>query len=297
MSLLLKITAYLIAIFFLARNFEWSLVPNIATSLTPNTILFSALFILFKFYFLAVRFFYIGRLFKSSDRLSVYSTNKIYAESIPLSCFTAGGVGGDLFKISELKRAGFSYRNSFAVCAIEKFTGLFSLGVLALPFLLKEFNIIFSMHNNVQMYLISALCVLFGLTLKFKDIALSSIVRIFDHPEIGILRAKGGLFPVILCSFLAQTGFMMSLALIFYDVAGIPFLTSLAIAPLFIISTALPISVAGFGPRELLAVYFMGSTYGPEEVLVASTMFGSILLFVGAFIFIAMQLLKLLKLV
>ena len=228
----------------------------------------------------------------------------MYFESISASTVLPGGIlSADIFrtvrgshyikKSSEKKLIAFNKNVTLSVF-FDRLHGLWSLCILAtIAFILEilfqfqilyksvdSFSILFILKNSVFFYLyifIIFLIIFFPLFQKLIQINFfhKFVDKYFNISNFFLIFKEKKIFTTSLFSqFLFATSYFFCLCSI--DVF-IPLTVCFFFVPGIFLSAAIPLGIAGFGPREVGALMFLTSlNLDYEQILVSSILFGII---------------------
>lgn len=203
------------------------------------------------------------------------------------SLFLSSSMGGDLVKwlplmkrypeLSKMKLASSVLLDrviGFTAFVIVAFVSMIVGMVIKLDFPLYIFWIFLGLFVGVLLFYV---CVfLFDFEKIFRKLRIPG--KIIDMAEILTRSEKNRLFKSFAISILTAPlwSFTGWLAFVAFD-TGISLLATMIIMPIINLVLILPVSVAGFGAREGLFVYFFSKYAVSNELILASSAFAGVL--------------------
>lgn len=182
--------------------------------------------------------------------VAIRSIFHLNLRSLSLMPSTPGGIGSDISKFAEMSALLLDQDKSEKLIAysivLSRAFGLLSLILIA--------SIVF-----LPMWIYVTIIVsLFGLAL-----AVGKTLR--EGTKVARVYLISLIIHGLSCAFLKLLLFHLSLEI---------FLADLKFLPAILIGQILPITLAGFGTRELFSLYLLGDIYVPQVIISASLFFG-----------------------
>ena len=233
--ILIKILVSGIAILYLFKNFEPSLVFKMLKPVDYPAFVASVLLYLFSQYLSAYR---LNNLIKIAGvNIPVWQNFKLYLIGMSYNLFLPGGIGGDGYKILVYKNEGASRKMALSSILLERLSGLSAI-CLVLPLIISFWNI--PELQYPWLFLVTPI-LFFLVYFAFRYI----------FPSFRILIGK-----TLLYSLLIQLLQITSILLLAY-ITGVDH--SVEVSGIFLISsiaTAIPIFLGGIGAREIVFAWF-----------------------------------------
>ena len=184
-----------------------------------------------------------------------------FSQALPSS------LGGDAYKIFQIKTLGHSYKGAFCSVVSDRLFGL--IGVITL-ILMFPFAALATGHQKILgfeikflMYAALACMLLYFFFVKAlknfqNSYHFSKVYQLFDRLLLFKAPLKT-LCLIVTSSFLIHSiTILIFLAIVHSFSVGIPFVLYIFLIPMMILVTTLPISIAGWGVREGFFVYTFG---------------------------------------
>ena len=267
---ILKLLVSAILFYFLLINVDTDELMNRFSNLNAFTIAFAFVAMLPTVLLQAERFRRIANLNSNIDfrsALTITWVGQLFSQCLPSI------MGGDAFRIWYLKRHNIGLRNGFLITLADRvigFIALFFILLIGLPWLL-------GLTENLMAQLLICLMVSGGfgawLGACYVDIASrllpegwrsSRLLSLFWDVPVFLRRASMGFNPGlvgILFSMLGQVFQVLATYILSHRVGLNPnFLTLLFFMPIANLSTMLPLSIGGWGIRELVLVSTLSAT-------------------------------------
>lgn len=201
-------------------------------------------------------------------------------------------LGGDILKIAILRQS-IGFGNALATTILDRFSGLFILMLVILVTLPLYANILPEEQNNL-IYFLASISTLFILTtivlgwmankIKISLSNESNIVKLIGHAaNIWLFRRAKPLWRQLWTSSIIHFNGIIAYALLGKALGlNIDLLTFLLIVPLIFLIALLPISFAGWGIREVGAIWLFGLVgISKENALILSVSYGLLLIIAG----------------
>ncbi len=214
--------------------------------------------------------------------------------------------GGDLVRIWDGSHYSRSILKSSAVVLVERLTGVFILLLFALGASLVRLD----MAREFPIIWISMICALggLGLILSFFSPLWGRLLSMFpDRGFLAKLKSKAQQFREIILAYRSQKkavtkavgwAFLLQVnVIVHYYLAGkglhlqIPFLDYFIFIPIILLILTIPITISGWGVREILYIQIFGYYAIPEAAafsfpLIADAAFTLLIGLIGAVIYI-----------
>lgn len=257
----LKIIIFSGCVYFVATRVDTGDILRSIAGISP-LIFFGCVFLIFIQAVLAgVRWFLVLK----SLNCDVNKNDVIIVSFIGLFCSQVfpGSVGGDVVKAWLSRRLGLRMQTAIGSIIIERLVNLLVvlfMGVCAFLVLFRNVEMGFPSPDHISFVVVFASC------LFFVFIIILYFVRFDVNPnfersialakEFSVIFKRQGLFITVICiGFVGQ----MLLAFVVFLLAQslnieLSYIESLAVMPIVVLFTALPVSVGGWGTREIAFV-------------------------------------------
>ena len=228
----------------------------------------------------------IGVSFRYARVIALFFIGYFFGQALPSS------VGGDVIRVYEFYKDGHSLTDSVSGVLLDRVSSVIMLIILVLamqPYFIANINaaqqewvqpviILFFVFITFGLFIF-----LFAERLPFRD---SRIVRSFLQIAINLQRLTTSARSLAIVGVLALAGHLNTTLGVYILAYGlgieVSFLDCLMLMPLVVLVTTLPISIAGWGIREMAMITAFGMIGLPTEpVFVLSVMIGLANLLVG----------------
>jgi len=286
----LKIVVSLLSLFFVIHTVDLSNITTVAVSINPGCVLVALGVFWIAQIVSSLRCVYIvnalGRDLALSTSVKAHFVGLWFNQVLPTS------LGGDVLKVAVLKQAiglGVALRSTI----LDRFSGLFIL-MLAILITLPLYSRVIPLEQNAVLlglkilsigFLVATLILAWATTKIRKHLGHAPLLSKFLSPvsDIWLFRKGRALWRQLWTSTIVHLNGIAAYGLLGMALGfDVDLLTFVLIVPLVFLIALLPISFAGWGVREVGAIWLFGLVGIPKEnALILSIAYGSMLILAG----------------